>query len=154
MTAVLVHRAENAPAPRTAPRRVRGSVARPSDRRLPAPRPAGTACTQPQRHRSQLDAQAAVYRRRRSVAGVAVGAALAGLVWFFAIVGGEYQASVEPAPSSTAVVHVRAGESLSAVASRVAPQMPVETVINRLVELNHLRTSGLTVGQALVAPVY
>lgn len=154
MTAAFAHRTEVTPATRTAHPRTRGSAARPSDRRAPAPLPAGTSCAAGSRGRPQPPVPAGVYRRRRGVAGVLVGAALAGLVWFFAIVGGEYQASVEPMPSSTAVVHVRAGESLSALASRVAPQLPVQTVINRLVELNHLRSSGLTVGQPLVAPVY
>ncbi|NMN99921.1 LysM peptidoglycan-binding domain-containing protein [Gordonia sp. TBRC 11910] len=95
-----------------------------------------------------------MYRRRRGVAGVLVGAALGGFVWFFAIVGNDYAAATAPEPTSTAVVHVRAGESLNSVAVRVAPQIPAQAVIAEIVELNHLHASALRVGQALVTPVY
>ena len=156
MTAALVRRAEVTAPARRSPRRTPGAAERPSDRRVLAARPVGTNCSgaQQMRTREHVAAQAAVYRRRRGVAGVLVGAALAGLVWFFAIVGSDYEAATAPEPTSTAVVHVRAGESLSSVAARVAPQMPTQTVIAEIVELNHLGQAGLRVGQALVTPVY
>ncbi|QKT09153.1 LysM peptidoglycan-binding domain-containing protein [Gordonia sp. X0973] len=95
-----------------------------------------------------------IARRRGSAAAILVGAALAGLVWLFAIVGGNYEASTAPDPVATSVVHVRGGETLNSVAARVAPDMPRQAVINQLRALNGLPSSQLTAGQALVAPVY
>ncbi|MFW0790358.1 LysM peptidoglycan-binding domain-containing protein [Gordonia sp. CPCC 205333] len=139
---------------RPAPRRTPGSTTRPLNRRPDISWPTGTRCSGTDGMRAREARQMAVYRRRRGAASVLVGAALAGLVWFFAVVGGNYEASVAPAPTSTSVVHVRAGESLSAVAARVAPELPTQAVINKIVELNHLESSGVRVGQALVTPVY
>ncbi|GAB09333.1 hypothetical protein GOARA_036_00650 [Gordonia araii NBRC 100433] len=95
-----------------------------------------------------------MFARRRATAGILVGAALAGLVWFFAVIGGNYEAASAPDPVATSVVHVRGGESLNAIAARVAPEMPRQAVINQLRALNNLSSANLTVGQALVAPVY
>jgi predicted Zn-dependent protease len=88
------------------------------------------------------------------VAGILVGAALAGLVWVFALVGGDYEEASAPAPVATSVVHVRGGETLNSVAARVAPEVPRQAVINQLRALNGMTTTALSVGQALVVPVY
>ncbi len=155
MTATLAPRADVVVAPRPSSRRTVGSAVRPIDRRPMVSERAGTACSGESRLTgSRRDAQAAVFRRRRGVAAVLVGSALAVLVWFFAIVGGNYEASTTPQPSSSSVSYVRSGDSLSSVASRVAPQMPQQTVIADIMALNKLESSGLTVGQALVTPVY
>jgi len=55
-------------------------------------------------------------------------------------------------PMATAVVQVRGGESLSDVAVRVAPGMPVGQVVEQIRELNDLEGSGLHPGQTLVTP--
>ncbi len=134
----------------------------PRDTRLPAPRHSrGTECggTAHPRSRPRPQTSAAaraerVYARRRSVAGILVGAALAGIVWVFALVGSDYEAASAPAPVATSVVHVRGGETLNSVAARVAPEVPRQAVINQLRALNGMTTTALSVGQALVVPVY
>ncbi|MFT4199620.1 MAG: LysM peptidoglycan-binding domain-containing protein [Gordonia sp. (in: high G+C Gram-positive bacteria)] len=95
-----------------------------------------------------------MYARRRAVAAVLVGAALAGLVWFFTVVGGNFAAAAAPEPVSTSVVHVRGGETLNAVAARVAPEVPRQAVINQLRALNGMTSVQVSTGQALVVPVY
>ncbi|EGD54019.1 peptidoglycan-binding lysin domain-containing protein [Gordonia neofelifaecis NRRL B-59395] len=97
----------------------------------------------------------AVYRRRRWVGALVGGGVLAGMVWLLAIVGAGYQDAATPAtPGATQVVYVRSGESLSALAERIAPSLPTDGVIAQLRELNGLETSGLHVGQAIIAPQY
>ncbi len=83
-----------------------------------------------------------------------MGAALAGLVWVFAIVGGDYEAAAAPDPVATSIVHVRGGETLNAIAARIAPDVPRQAVVNQLRALNAMASAHLTVGQALVVPVY
>ncbi|WP_347954341.1 LysM peptidoglycan-binding domain-containing protein [Gordonia aichiensis] len=98
---------------------------------------------------------AAAVRRRRRWGAFAVGGTLAAVVWVLALVGAGYEDAMTPAtPSSTQVVYVRAGESLSSLAQRLAPDLPPAGVISQLREINGLQTSGLTVGQALIAPRY
>ncbi|MGO3328166.1 LysM peptidoglycan-binding domain-containing protein [Gordonia sp. (in: high G+C Gram-positive bacteria)] len=102
--------------------------------------------------RSNIDA---VIRRRRLVGALAVGAILAGVVWLFTIVGSDYaDASTPGVPGVTQVVHARSGESLSDIARRIATDLPVAGVVEQLRELNHLQSSGLRVGQPLIAPAY
>ncbi len=55
-------------------------------------------------------------------------------------------------PEATTVVQVNAGESLSDVAARVAPEAPVGAVVERIRELNGLSSSALHPGQMLVTP--
>jgi hypothetical protein len=43
---------------------------------------------------------------------------------------------------------------LSSIAARVAPDMPRQTVIDEIVELNDMPSSGLRVGQPLLTPAY
>ncbi|MGB3302042.1 LysM peptidoglycan-binding domain-containing protein [Gordonia sp. (in: high G+C Gram-positive bacteria)] len=98
--------------------------------------------------------QAAVYRRRRVVGALLVGGALAAMVWMFAIVGANLESTPPAAPQATEVVYVRAGESLTSLAQRIAPDLPTAGVIAQLREINGLETSGLAVGQALRVPAY
>ncbi|RPA20033.1 LysM peptidoglycan-binding domain-containing protein [Gordonia sp. OPL2] len=137
----------------TRPRRMaRVEPTRPVDRRpagpVPTSRAAGTRCAAP-----AVD-QRVYVRRRTAAAAVVVGAALALMVWVIAIVGSNYAASVAPTPVGTEVVHVRAGDTLSSIADRVAPDLPRQSVIDQIVERNNLSGAGLRVGQALVAPAY
>ena len=92
--------------------------------------------------------------RRTGAVAVLVGVAMALGVWIFAVLGQSYADSVTPQPVATEVVHVRQGESLSAIAARVAPDMPSQTVIDKILELNDLQSSGLRVGQPLLTPEY
>ncbi|WFN94494.1 LysM peptidoglycan-binding domain-containing protein [Gordonia sihwensis] len=97
----------------------------------------------------------AVYRRRRWAGAAVVGGTLAGMVWLLALVGAGYQDAATPeSPAATHVVYVRSGESLTALAERIAPELPSAGVIAQLRDLNGLETSGLHVGQALIAPQY
>ncbi|GED98159.1 LysM peptidoglycan-binding domain-containing protein [Gordonia crocea] len=145
--------------PHRGPARSEGRALRgPRDTRLPAPRPGrGSECTGPAHGRPRVARPAPdsrVFARRKAAAAILVGAALAGLVWLFAIVGGNYEAASAPAPVATSVVHVRGGETLTAVAARIAPDMPRQAVVNQLRALNSMTSPTLTVGQALVVPVY
>ncbi|RVW03537.1 LysM peptidoglycan-binding domain-containing protein [Rhodococcus spongiicola] len=56
-------------------------------------------------------------------------------------------------PTGTAAVQVRDGETLTAVASRVAPGAPVGRVVDRIMELNDMPGVSVRAGQTLLAPV-
>ncbi|AFM16922.1 LysM domain-containing protein [Mycolicibacterium chubuense NBB4] len=56
-------------------------------------------------------------------------------------------------PGRLAVVQVQTGESLQQVAQRVAPDAPVADVVQRIRELNELKSATLDAGQTLLAPV-
>ncbi|WP_374237916.1 LysM peptidoglycan-binding domain-containing protein [Gordonia sp. 'Campus'] len=151
---------------RTAPRRTdvpRPVVDRPVDNRPgSASRPsttraAQTRCASPvgTRGRGPVPSDAAVFRRRRRAAvAILAGVGLALTVWVISVVGQNYAASVAPAAVSAEVVHVRSGDSLSTIASRVAPDMPREVVIDEIVAMNDLPSSALQVGQPLLTPRY
>jgi hypothetical protein len=66
------------------------------------------------------------------------------------VVGEPATASV---PSRLAVVQVQTGETLQQVAQRVAPDAPVQTVVDQIRELNQLPSAALDAGQTLIAPV-
>ncbi len=66
--------------------------------------------------------------------------------------GGVVGGAVET-PSRLAVVQVQAGESLQQVAHRVAPDVPVSDVVERIRELNELESVALDAGQTLIAPL-
>lgn len=53
----------------------------------------------------------------------------------------------------TEVVRVAAGESLSDIAAKVAPGQAVGSVIEQIMDLNAMSSSGLSVGQTLIVPV-
>ncbi|SDU35761.1 LysM peptidoglycan-binding domain-containing protein [Gordonia westfalica] len=97
---------------------------------------------------------AVIRRRRRTATAVLAGVGLALAVWVIAIVGQNYAASVTPASVGTEVVHVRSGDSLSTIASRIAPEMPREAVVDEIIQMNDLASSGLRVGQPLLTPRY
>ncbi|MBM7367693.1 LysM peptidoglycan-binding domain-containing protein [Gordonia hydrophobica] len=91
----------------------------------------------------------------RWVGALVVGGLLAAMVWVVMIVGvGERETASAQTPAATSVVYVRAGESLTALAHRIAPELPAAGVIAQVRKLNGLETSGLTIGQALIVPDY
>ncbi|MDZ7913132.1 MAG: LysM peptidoglycan-binding domain-containing protein [Rhodococcus sp. (in: high G+C Gram-positive bacteria)] len=53
---------------------------------------------------------------------------------------------------ATDVVRVAAGESLSDIAAKVAPGQAVGSVIEQIMDLNAMSSSGLAVGQTLIVP--
>ncbi|MFZ2512655.1 MAG: LysM peptidoglycan-binding domain-containing protein [Gordonia sp. (in: high G+C Gram-positive bacteria)] len=87
-------------------------------------------------------------------ASVLTGIGLALLVVVFGFAGSDYQSALAQEPVQTQVVHVRSGESLSALAARIAPELPAASVIATVRDLNDLASSGLRPGQALVVPAY
>lgn len=103
---------------------------------------------------SKVSNDPAFVRRRAWAVGILAGIVLAGVVAFFTVVGNDYQDAAAGTPTATHVVHVQSGESLSALAQRVAPGHSVATVIEAVRELNDLQTVGLRPGQALVVPDY
>jgi hypothetical protein len=58
-----------------------------------------------------------------------------------------------PAPQPTELVQVREGESLTDVATRVAPTDPVAATVRKIVALNGLRGSEVAPGRTLIVPV-
>ena len=62
-------------------------------------------------------------------------------------------AAPDGVPTETAAVRVRSGETLSDVASRVAPGASVGRVVVRIMELNEMSSAGVRAGQTLLAPV-
>jgi hypothetical protein len=57
------------------------------------------------------------------------------------------------APERVAVVQVQRGENLQQLAARVAPGLPVRSVVDRIRQLNGLDSAALDAGQTLIAPV-
>lgn len=96
----------------------------------------------------------AIARRRRWAAGLLLGIGCAVVVAVLGVVGEDYSDAATGGPAATEVVHVRSGESLAALAARIAPEEPVAAVIATVRELNDLPTAGLRPGQALLVPAY
>lgn len=111
-------------------------------------RPVGTRCA------GGVGELTAARRRRATLLAVLAGVGLALTVWVVGVVGADYQRATTPTATSTQVVHVRAGDSLSSIAQRVAPDVARQTVIDEIVDLNDLPSSGLRVGQPLLTPTY
>lgn len=138
--------------PSGASRTVRRGAPRPRALRRPAGRPlsyAGTPAPVRVSRAPHLPTSVQV-RRRRAVAWVALTvlavAAVAGLVAL-------RSAGAEVVPTATAVVQVHAGESLSELAGRVAPDAPTSAVVERIVVLNGLAGASVRPGESLVVPV-
>jgi predicted Zn-dependent protease len=73
-------------------------------------------------------------------------------VWLVSLAQARGAVSAE-VPQQLAVVQVQPGESLQRLAARVAPDMPVTAVVERIKELNQLDSAALDAGQTLLAPV-
>ncbi|MGU3500435.1 LysM peptidoglycan-binding domain-containing protein [Mycobacterium sp. C31M] len=56
-------------------------------------------------------------------------------------------------PTRLSVVEVQTGETLQSIAARVAPDVPADSVVQRIRELNKLDTAAVRVGQTLIAPI-
>lgn len=103
----------------------------------------------------------APHTRRQVSTSVTV--ALAGVaalitLWLGALAQSGAQRSAAPAlasvvPDGLAVVQVNAGETLQQLAGRVAPDAPVDQVVERIRELNKLDSVSLNAGRTLIAPV-
>lgn len=76
-------------------------------------------------------------------------------VWLglLAQTGAERAAPALGSPEQLAVVYVMDGESLRSLASRVAPDSPVDRVVDRIRDLNQLGSSAIEAGQSLIAPL-
>jgi hypothetical protein len=66
--------------------------------------------------------------------------------------GGVGDAAVQ-VPTRLSVVQVEAGETLQHVAQRVAPDAPINSVVDRIKELNKLDSGSVLAGQTLIAPI-
>ena len=126
--------------------------------RRPAPsRPAGA----PMLYRGGGVAMSVAPHRKRPVPlATTVGLALlAGIITFWlGIVAHLGQVAndsgaVAHVPDRLGVVRVETGESLQDVAARVAPEVPVRQVAERIRELNGLNSPTVSAGQTLIAPV-
>jgi hypothetical protein len=155
-TARPVHHAESATAGRTKRPLRPADTARPADRRLPAQRRVAVSCAESRNTEQRMPtAREAVFARRRAwAAGAVAGIGLMLIVAFMTFFGGAMEQSADPGRVGTQVVRVQSGESLGAIASRIAPEMPTDAVVAKIMELNAMSNSALSVGQALVTPVY
>ncbi|WP_068275944.1 LysM peptidoglycan-binding domain-containing protein [Aldersonia kunmingensis] len=83
-----------------------------------------------------------------------IAAALATFLVMAALFGLAHLRAGTPAaaPANTTVVAVRDGETLSDIASRIAPEAGVGAVIDRIVNLNDMTDAGVRPGQLLVVP--
>jgi LysM domain len=61
-------------------------------------------------------------------------------------------ATAESVPTRTEIVHVQPGESLSDLATRMAPESDPDAVVDRIRELNTSLADGLRPGQPLRVP--
>jgi hypothetical protein len=104
----------------------------------------------------------AAHGRRSVTVATTVGLALlAGLitVWlgvmanFGSAFNGESAGSTASVPAALAVVRVEPGESLQALAARVAPGAPTHDVVERIRDLNALDSNTVSAGQTLIAPI-
>ena len=89
-------------------------------------------------------------RVRVALAGVFLVAVLAGGAFGLASIVG---AGATAVPAQTGVAQVHPGETLSAVADRVAPQAQRAAVVRRIVQLNGLSDVSVRAGQTLVVPM-
>jgi hypothetical protein len=112
-------------------------------------------CSEPGSSAPSVAVERDVYFRRRAWAGAAVvGIGLMMLVLFLMFFGRVVESGAAPANTGTAVVHVQSGESLGDIASRIAPEMPTEAVVEKIMDLNAMSNSALSPGQSLVTPIY
>lgn len=119
----------------------RGEVQRPPTRArvVAGRRPAGAPCAAPRR----------VPVRWPWLAALAVASCL--VVTGLGLLGGGGAAA--PVPATTATVSVGQGDTLSALASRFAPDSDTGAVVARIEELNRLDQPVLVPGLALTVPV-
>ena len=113
----------------------------------------------PMRYRGSGVAVSRTPHTRRPVS-TAVTVALAGLaalitLWlgFLGHFRGDRAAAPAVSPDRLAVVQVQAGETLQHLAVRVAPDAPVQQVVDRIRELNDMDTAAVDAGQTLIAPI-
>ncbi|GAA2050074.1 LysM peptidoglycan-binding domain-containing protein [Williamsia deligens] len=127
----------------------RPGASRPATARTARPAVVGTECR-------TGSGRGGSVRTARVGWGAAIIAGLALAVAVFAVVvgGSVLTDHAEPAVVGSSVVHVRGGESLSALAARSVPDAPVAQVVADIRELNHLSGSAVTPGQPLLAPRY
>ncbi|GLW91510.1 LysM peptidoglycan-binding domain-containing protein [Actinokineospora globicatena] len=86
------------------------------------------------------------------LAMLGLGALVAALVYGVGALANSV-ATESQVPSTTAVVRVAAGESLSDVAARTAPDSDTAAVVERIRELNGLDDATVRPGQPLTVPV-
>jgi hypothetical protein len=83
--------------------------------------------------------------------------ALVGVLTFLACLGlaavnGLSSTGSAPVPTGVATVQAQSGETLPELAHRVAPNSPVDEVVDRIVTLNNLADRTLHAGQPLEVP--
>lgn len=77
----------------------------------------------------------------------------AGILLGFGVVAHAVTASgMGSLSGATEVVQVGSGDTLTDVAERVAPGLPAQQVIERIMDLNAMSTSSIAPGQSLVVP--
>lgn len=124
-------------------------------RRPQVRRPGGT----PMSHRGTGVLMSRASHRRRPITPVTtvvlalIAAAITVWLGLVAQVGGGVDETAVQVPTRLSVVQVEAGETLAHVAERVAPDAPVNSVMDRIKELNKLESGAVLAGQTLIAPI-
>ncbi|WP_156042333.1 LysM peptidoglycan-binding domain-containing protein [Rhodococcus sp. UNC363MFTsu5.1] len=106
--------------------------------------------------RAPMAVSTAVHGKRGQEGGI--GALLVGMLLSAVAVAGllgiaQARSNPQFALGETAVVQVQGGETLSDVATRVAPGSRVEQVVARILDLNAMSGASVQAGQSLVVPV-
>ncbi len=134
----------------------RDVVVRRRARRPQTRRPAGA----PLGHHGTGVLMSRASHRRRPITPVTtvvlalIAAAITVWLGLVAQVGGAGQTETAvQVPTRLSVVEVQAGETLQHIASRVAPDAPVDAVVARIRELNKLDAGTSTTGSTLIAPI-
>lgn len=87
---------------------------------------------------------------RMALAGVLVTAGV--LLGFWTVANAVTATDIGSLSGATEVVRVSAGETLTDVAVRIAPELPARQVVERIMDLNAMSTSSLDSGQSLLVP--
>ncbi|MBU3065816.1 LysM peptidoglycan-binding domain-containing protein [Nocardia sp. NEAU-G5] len=93
-----------------------------------------------------------VERARFGLASLALAALLSAAAVCGLLELGQLRSGVVAAPQTT-VVQVREGEPLSEVAARVAPGVPVQDTVRKIMQLNALQGAQVASGSTLIVPV-
>lgn len=124
-------------------------------RRPQVRRPSGA----PLGHRGTGVLMSRASHRRRPITPVTtvvlalIAAAITVWLGLVAQVGGDVGQAAVQVPTRLSVVQVEAGETLQHVAQRVAPDAPVDSVVDRIKELNKLDSAAVPAGRTLIAPI-
>lgn len=142
-----VRRVQHAPRPSQTPRR------RGVDRSGVWRRPAGAPASVPRRATAVSRASHAPVRGMQHPAGIRAIVAITILLAVFIFAAAQVRSiGAVTVPDAVATVEVASGDTLSSIAHEVAPDVPVNQVVDRIIALNGLDGPAVYTGQSLMVP--